>query len=104
MKMHYDGRNDHIYCTDAYNCKDALKGLGFCWNSIGKVWCAECPKDLMVMGNLICDAAVDCKLDYYDLCEFIGEISAVKGEFSMDDAHLEKFQDAMSGIWHDQIN
>lgn len=104
MKMHYDEQNNHIYCTNAYNCKENLKALGFRWNHIGKAWFVDCPKDLTAMGNLICDASVDCKMDYADLCEFMCAVSEAKGEFSMDDSHLEKLQAAMSGIWADQIS
>lgn len=98
MKMYYDSRNDHIYCTDAYDCKDILKAMGFRWNHIGSAWFIACPKNLTVMGNLICDVFVDCKMDYYDLCDFVNAIVTVKGEFSMDDSHMAKFQSATENI------
>lgn len=98
MKMCYDKRNDHIYCTNAYDHKETLKAMGFRWNHIGSAWFIDCPKDLTAMGNLICDVFVDCKMDYYDLCDFLADIYAVKGEFSMDDAHLEKFQAATENV------
>lgn len=98
MKLGYDGRNDHIYCTRAYECKETLKAMGFRWDGISSCWRIACPKDLTTMGNLICDIFVDCKLDYYDLCDFLNDLVAAKGEFSMDDAHLAKFQAATADI------
>lgn len=100
MSMGYDGRNDRIYCINAYECKEALKAMGFRWDGISRCWSIACPKDLTTMGNLICDIIVDCKLDCYDvcLCDFLDVLVAAKGEFSMDDAHLAKFQAATADI------
>lgn len=98
MKMFYDNTNDHIYCINAFAHKEILKAMGFRWNHIGNAWFIACPKDLTVMGNLICDVFVDCKVDYFDLCEFLNALYVVKGEFSMDDAHLAKFQAATENI------
>lgn len=98
MNLRYDERNDHIYCTKAYDHKEILKAMGFRWDQMTHTWIIDCPKDLTVMGNLICDVFVDCKMDYYDLCDFVNDIVSVKGEFSMDDDHLVKFQAATENV------
>lgn len=96
MKMYYDERNDHIYCTDAYDCKDILKGMGFRWNSIGKAWFITRPQDL---GNMICDIFVECKMDYFDFCEFIAMLPEnIAASIVMDDIHTAKFQAATADI------
>lgn len=92
MKMYYDKRNNHIYCNDAYSCKESLKALGFRWNSMQKVWFIDCPKDMTVLGNLICDVFVDCKMDYCDFCDFLAVIDREVGQIDMDDAHIAKYQ------------
>lgn len=100
MKMHYDQINDHIYCDNAYSCKDILKSKGFRWNPSQKMWFLRRPKDGIELGNLICELYIECGMDYYDLCDFLStslpaEISAA---INMDKAHLAKFQAATADI------
>lgn len=100
MKLHYDARNDHIYCTHAYDCKDILKEMGFRWNSIGKAWFINRPKNNVELGNMVCDLYINCKMDYFDLYDFLSlhlptEISAT---IAMDEEHTARFQAATENI------
>lgn len=95
MKVYYDSRNNQLCCINAYDCKEALKTLGFRWNRIGSEWFVACP-DAANLGNLICDLFADCGLDYYDVCDLINSLPADRAEcmMMMDDAHMAKFQAA----------
>ena len=95
MKMGYDKRNDRIYCDNAYSVKEILKGHGFRYYSMDRTWEIAIPKDMATLGNLICDVAVDCGVDYADLCEFISlSLPTAYAEvmMHMDAAHIEKLR------------
>ena len=100
MKLYYDNRNDHIYCTDAYACKDILKGMGFRWNGMSKVWFIARPKSNEALGNMICDLYIACKMDYYDICEFLSMSlpESISTAITMDAEHTARFQAAIADI------
>lgn len=95
MKISYDKRNNQIYCNNAYSVKEILKSYGFRFCGIDQTWTIDMPKDISVLGNLICDVAVDCGVDYADLCEFI--CLSLPADYAdvmmhMDAAHIEKLR------------
>lgn len=95
MKMGYDKRNDQIYCYNAYSVKEILKNYGFRYCGIDQTWYIAMPKDMATLGNLICDVAVDCGVEYIDLCEFISlslPASYADVMMHMDAAHIEKLR------------
>lgn len=95
--MYYDKRNNHIYCTHAFEVKENLKALGYRWNSIGSAWFIAMPKDSTTLANLICDTVVACGIDYADFCAFMAlSLPAEHAEvlMSMDEEHIAKMQTA----------
>ena len=98
MYIHYDCRNDLICCDNAFAVKDIIKGYGFRFCSVNKSWVISRPKDLSVLGNLICDVVVDCKLDYYAMCDLIAQLPAECAEtmMFMDESHTAKAQAAFA--------
>lgn len=95
MKMHYDSRNNNIYCTDAYACKDILKSQGFRFNGMDKSWFIPCPKSGAELGGLLCDVFCGTKMGYYDFCDFLAELpEEIAQAITMDEAQTARFQTA----------
>ena len=100
MKLHYDSVNDHIYCSDAYTCKDILKSKGFRWMPDHRVWFMARPKSGMELGNLISELYIECEMDYLDLLDFMGLSlpAEISNAITMDETHLAKFQAATANV------
>ena len=100
MKLGYDKRNNQIYCTNAYACKDTLKAMGFKWNGMGKIWFVWCPESIEELSVIIRDVFINCNMDYDDLYDFLDEklpyATAEKvANYLVNDA---KFQEATADI------
>lgn len=82
-----------LVCRDAYDCKDALKEMGFAWNSFGKSWEKE-TTDEAFMTELV-KIVVACKKTYNDFCYYWQFLPEAVRAASIDAEAMAAFNDYM---------